>query len=76
MRVVIKSIEAELANTSSVSEDSFIITYWVVKYEIIVNSNYPFQDMTGKLMYRWKLPPMKKIIKQIRGFYDSQRPKK
>ena len=35
MRIIIKSIQAELSDISTKEKNDYIILYWIIKYEII-----------------------------------------
>jgi hypothetical protein len=68
MRITIKSIEAEIINASTNTEDNFIIDYWVIKYEIILEEGHTIE---GTL--KWDaVPYIYKIIKFIKWFYGKR----
>jgi hypothetical protein len=68
MKIVIKSIEAEIINKSTVEENEFLISRWVVTYEIIIEHDHVLQ---GRLNW-YATPNTYKIMKFINWFYDKR----
>jgi hypothetical protein len=68
MKITIHSIEAQITDTSTMSENVFIIQRWVVKYEIVMEHDHVIQ---GRL--NWSaVPNAYKIIKYITWFYGKR----
>ena len=68
MKITIVSIEADIINTSTLTENSFDISRWIIKYEIIIEHDHVIQ---GKL--NWSaIPNPYKIIKYITWFYGKR----
>ena len=71
MKITITSIEAQIIDTSTVSENSFDISRWLVKYTIIIEHDHVIQ---GRL--NWSaIPNTYKIIKFITWFYGKTKSK-
>lgn len=68
MRITIESIEADIINTSTLTENSFDINRWVVKYEIVIDHDHVIK---GRL--NWSaIPNSYKILKFINWFYEKR----
>lgn len=69
MRIIIKSIEANLIDTSTIEEDNYLIKHWVIKYEILfIEEGHNIQ---GSLDWT-AVPNIYKIIKFIKWFYGKR----
>jgi len=68
MIIIIKSIEAELTDISTMEGSNFRIDRWVIQYEIVIEHDHIIQ---GRL--NWNAVPIPyKIIKFINWFYGKR----
>ena len=70
MRIIIRSIQAEILNTSTMDNDDFLINHWIIQYEIVDSEH------SIKGILKWTAVPIPyKIIKFITQFYDKRKNK-
>lgn len=68
MIILINSIEADIRDTSTLTESSFIITGYTVQYEVDFTAEH---SIRGTL--KWNaVPDEHKIIKYITWFYEKR----
>jgi hypothetical protein len=70
MRIQIKSIEADLLDTSTFEEESCIVSYWIIKYHIVFYNPY-LHSIDGTLAWK-EIPNITDIIKHIEKHYVNK----
>ena len=72
MKITIKSIEAEIIDTSTPLEDQFIINHWIVKYEVsFPPRQYTHIEGTVLLESDDGVAPVHKIMSWLHSIYDG-----
>jgi hypothetical protein len=64
MRLIIKSIEADILDLSTHSGDEFAISSWIIRYELTKNL-HPLHVISGELQWTYS-PDIKEIMDYIR----------
>jgi hypothetical protein len=71
MRITIKSIEAEIIDSRTTTEDHFSIAYWRVKYTLffpVLDSRQCRNELEGELLWKGEVD-IEKILDYIRSLF-------
>jgi hypothetical protein len=68
MRITINSIEADIRDTSTFTESSFLIVGYIIQYEIDIEKEHSVRGT-----FKWHgLPNEHKIVKFLKWFYAKR----
>lgn len=76
MKIKIRSIEAEIIDTSTLLEDQFIINHWIVKYEVWFPPRQ-YTHIEGAILLESDdgVVPVHKIMSWLHSIYDGMEEK-
>lgn len=74
MRVKIKSVEAEIIDTSTKIEFNSVILYWKIRYSVSTDNTYdqfklPYNTIEGELHWKEEQVNLNVITKYIKGLF-------